>query len=141
MIKRIKDKTGLVKFGVFNVCGKHYYQLYLWAQISDLFKNTVDNPPGTVACCCFAPSYVECYENGECSGELIAPKLGELHFVVGKFDDEIIVHEVCHAVLHRMRFLTPTAQQVMEQIGDAEETICYQMGFVFIAVKKWLMGG
>jgi len=137
MVKRIKDKNNLIKYGKLPITKRHYYRLYFWKDRQAMLSNTVANPDGTAACCCFEPTRIRIYEDGKEEIDQ-QPKLGELHFVDGYTSDEIIAHELGHALLHRMRVLTPTAQDVMNQEGQAEEEICYQLGEAFVSVKEWL---
>lgn len=73
------------------------------------------------------PTLIEICENGT-EKEVVFPKLGEIHFVSGKWDMEVVSHELMHAIIHCMRVLSPTATDVIEQVGESEEVICYLFG-------------
>lgn len=134
--KRIKDRTNLVARADLKVTGsRHYFQLYLWRDLISFRANSMDNEKA-VACVNFEPTIIEFSNNTE--NEIIRPKRGEIHFVVGKWNIEIVAHEIGHALIERMRLFPPHADAIIEQTADAEEEICHELGQWVDNVYRWL---
>lgn len=64
------------------------------------------------------------------------PLLGEVHFVANDWNEEIVAHELVHAVLHRLEALGQGDLTALE-IED-EEPICLEFGQWFDQVWSWL---
>jgi hypothetical protein len=125
---RIKDESNLIAKWKLKSKGKFYFHVFLWADQESFDQNTLDNTIGQSAGCCnLAPTIIKIFEDGS-EEEIIWPKLGEIHFIKGKWSLEIVAHELCHALIQRIRMILPTANDIIEQIGDSEETICYEFG-------------
>ncbi len=127
--KRIKDESDLKsKYKIFCNDKYHYFHIFLWKTQKAFDENTLDNiPKESAACVNLAPTIIE-YSN-KVEKEIIRPKLGEIHFISKKWSLEIIAHELCHALVQRLRMIKkPTLQQVIEQYEDSEEEICYEFG-------------
>jgi len=125
--KRIKDESNLIAKRKLMAGKKYYFHVFLWADQESFDANTLDNSPKqSSGCVNLAPSIIEVSESGE--REIIRPKLGEVHFIQDKWDLEIVAHELCHALIQRIRMISPSAVQIVEQEGNAEEDICYEFG-------------
>lgn len=64
--------------------------------------------------------------------EITKPKLGELHFVKSDWNLEIIAHELCHALIHRLRVVNPLYKQMVLNEELNEEDICHEYGMWMI---------
>jgi len=126
-IKRIKDTSNLISQYKLKAGKRHYFHVFLWATQEDFDKNTLDNISyESSGCVNFAPSIIECSSEGE--REIVRPKLGEIHFIKKKWTIEVVAHELCHALIHRLRVIEPKAQDVVDQENESEELICYEFG-------------
>ena len=121
---------------------RHYYDAFLWQSRAAMLENTLLDADGsddrTRACCCHTPTRIRIEEDG---AETVMPrwKLGEVHFVQGDWDVEVVVHELAHAQFETFRSLdTVQLDDVMEQNGDAEETACYRLGRWVQSLGNWL---
>ena len=127
MIKRIKDESRLVAKWKLSVGKRHYFHVFLWDSRDSFEENTLGNEAGdSFGCVNLCPTAYN-VKGGEFS-LLDRPKLGEVHFIKGMWTLEIVAHELCHALIHRLRMIPPTPKQVIEQEGDSEEDICYWFG-------------
>jgi len=125
--KRVKDETNLKAKYKLRAGKKNYFHVFLWKDQESFKKNTMGNDVGNiVGCANLSPTIIEFTDKGE--REIVRPKLGEVHFISGKWDTEIVAHELCHALIHRLRMIAPKAGDVVEQKDDSEETICYEFG-------------
>jgi hypothetical protein len=73
------------------------------------------------------------------------PKVGELHFVQGEWNEEQVGHEVFHATMHVIRAIGPRMEHVIRQAtnpayrrGSAEEDAAYLHGELVAEVYRWL---
>lgn len=73
------------------------------------------------------------------------PRVGELHFVQGQWDEELVAHEVFHATVHVLRSIGPRLEHVIGQrqgvgyvFGLAEEDAAYLHGAMVRDVYRWL---
>ena len=123
-----KDESSLVDKWLIKADKKHYFHVFLWDSQESFNKNTVDNIPFEFSGCVnLAPTIIEIDKDFE--REIVRPKLGEVHFIKDKWTLEIVAHELCHAMFHRLRMMkNPTAEQIMEQDNSSEEDICYEFG-------------
>ena len=129
MIKRIKDESQLMGKWKISAGKKNYFHVFLWPSQETFDQNTYDNKPGeSSGCVNLAPPYIEVYKDGTTSEEMIRPKLGEVHFIKDKWDMEVVAHELFHALMHRLRFVKPSAEDIMEQVGSSEEDVAYEFG-------------
>ena len=89
--------------------------------------NVPDVEKGTAeACTTFAQPIL--HISGSKSKLKILPKLGEMHFIKGRWSLEIVAHELCHALIHRITMIPPSFDQIRNQVGYSEETVCYEFG-------------
>lgn len=52
---------------------------------------------------------------------------------------EIVAHELCHALIHKLRTSGSLLQMVLEQNPmDAEEAICHEFGWWMEQAWRWL---
>jgi len=66
-----------------------------------------------------------------------ARKLGEVHFVRGNWNLEIVVHELTHAAFHRFRACVALGRRSGASMED-EESVCYPVGVWAGQVYRWL---
>ena len=126
-IKRFKDESNVIIKAKVKAGKKHYFHAFLWEDKESFDANTYDGSGhGVVGLCNLAPTII--LYNGKTEKKIIRPKLGEVHFIKGKWDLEIVAHELCHALIQRLRMILPNAEQVVEQECDYEEDICYEFG-------------
>lgn len=137
-IRRYKDMAQLVaQFNLNSSRKPHYLQVYIWQTKEALVSNT----GGTSCTACHCPSpWAEDIDTGE---REVRPKLGELHFTADDWDEEIVSHELMHAILHRMRVLSPDVKKPVDQDPDIteEEEVCYEYGRWLrrLRVKLWTL--
>jgi hypothetical protein len=126
-IKRIKDESQLIAKWKLKTGKRHYFHVFLWKNKKAFIQNTLDNENKcSIACVNLAPTIYEISQIYE--RKIIRPKLGEIHFIKDKWGLEIVAHELCHALMHRVRQLKPNFKHIIEQVNGAEETICYEYG-------------
>ena len=158
-IRRYKDRTGLIaQTSLRSLRARHYVQVYLWATREALHANT-ESSDRCIGCFLPAPWSVYVTTEDDESGEVpagtpleelprhIGPKIGELHFLADDWNEEVVSHELMHAIIHRLRVLSPSAAEVMAQedtglqrfaMGSAEEEVCYEFGRWFDRLWRWL---
>jgi hypothetical protein len=77
----------------------------------------------------FAPLRLLLNEDGSVHKKFPPKKMGEVHFIKDKWNMEIVAHELCHALIGRLRHnATLKLCDVMMQNNDTEEIICYEFG-------------
>lgn len=147
-IKRLKDYDRMVsKLWLPSAFSRHYWHVYLWMDRTALDANTIDvGPPGQTLACCIPAKWVTNFKTGQ---NEVAPMLGEIHFVKGDWCLMVVTHELQHAIIHRMRVITPfaweaTAQDPISAGGyrgalNYEELICYEMGRWANDIHAWLL--
>ena len=131
MYKRIKNEDKLIAKWKLKSAGRFYYHVFLWEDQKSFDENTNDNDPGIAAGCVnFAPlRLLISGDDGRVLKKVIPKKMGEVHFIKGKWDMEIVAHELCHALIGRLRHnATLKICDVIQQNNGAEETICYEFG-------------
>jgi len=122
-----KDGAKLLAKWKLKAGKKHYFHVLLWEDQESFDQNTIDNiPHESSGCINLAPTIIKFSDGNE--EEIIKPKLGEVHFIKNKWTMEIVAHELCHALIHRIRMILPSANEIMEQDDDSEEIICYEFG-------------
>lgn len=127
-IKRFKDESKCLAKWKMKAGKRHYFHVFLWESKQAFDENTCDNEPGeALGCCNNAPSIIEIGSDGS-EREIIRPKLGEVHFIKDTWNMEIVAHELFHAIIQQIRMIGPKADDIVEQIGDSEEDICYTFG-------------
>lgn len=143
-IKHRKDKTRLIGRVRLRKPGqRHYLFAYLWQDRDAMLAATDIDDPRTMACHC-CNSYVEHFPprklhdviGAEPRSRSCPPLLGELHFVRNEWNEEIVAHELCHALVHRLRTL-PNRGAVFEDM-DHEEPLCLTFGQWFNQLYNWL---
>lgn len=128
-IKRIKDETKLIVKWKLKTGKSYYFHVFLWEDQDSFDANTCDNKPNEAAACVnLAPTVIEVFAKEENDKIIIRPKLGEIHFIKDKWNMEVVAHELCHAFIHRIRQLNNKGQDVIEQIENVEESVCYEFG-------------
>jgi len=138
VIKRIKDESKLVAKWRLSVGKRHYFHVFLWDGRDSFEENTLGNEVGDSFGCVNLCPTVYNVKDGDFA-LVDRPKLGEIHFIKGMWTLEIVAHELCHALIQRLRMIPPTPEQVIEQEGDSEEDVCYWFGEVvdFIYRALW----
>jgi hypothetical protein len=120
-----------------------FVTVYLWENREDMIAASM-NPPGTRAACDHMP-----YRESPDGSVWISPKVGELHFVEGDWNLEIVAHEILHAIFGIIRAIGPHPEAIFNQdkrsangseylMGSAEEDICYLHGQMVDDVYRWL---
>lgn len=115
-----------------------YFRVLLWHTQDDYEAILKCQNDGTAAMC------VTDVWIAEADGRAhVRPKLGEIHFVSGSWDINIVAHEAQHAILHRLRYLTPGPDLVIpDQMPgwdvEDEEVIAYEAGAWVEALCAWL---
>ena len=134
--KRFKDKTNLVAETkmVCTATRPYYFDVYLWSDHDSFLNNTIGNDDRARGCCELAPSLID----PESKEEIPTRKMGEVHFIVDQWDEEVVAHELCHALIHRLRSLCPSTRSVIEQEENYEEDICYEFGKWNKKIYRWL---
>lgn len=130
-VKRIKDMNKCIaQWKLKSKERPYYWHVYLWEDTQALLVNaggdvSAKQNPGHVctACHCAMPTLVDPE-----TGQLVPDsKLGELHFIRGKWDMEIVAHELLHAMFHKMNTLCICPKEVSEDM-DKQEIACYEFG-------------
>ena len=150
MIRRRKGPGIVARKRIPSRQKPHYIMAYLWesAEAMDAGAGVPDamvqeapfRATGKLAVglCSLASYTVTVSDDGETEEVEVAPLIAEVHFVKGRWREEVVAHELMHAAMHRMRVLPPWHREVCEQIGAAEETVCYEFGEWFDKVWRWL---
>lgn len=128
--KKFKDESKLIAKWKLNSKRKpHYFHMFLWEDQESFKKNSLDSTSDdgeVIGCANLAPTFMKVSKDGE-EAEFVYPKLGEVHFVKGTWNMEIVAHELMHAMLHRIRGVgSPSFADLHTQ--DGEEEICYEFG-------------
>ena len=120
--KRNKDTSGLIAKWRLNSKQRHYYDVFLWKDQSCFDQNTNDNEANIAAACVnFMPTKLLISESGEIKKITKPKKLGEIHFLKDKWNMEIVAHELCHALLMRIRGVPkPKICDLLRQVGTSE---------------------
>lgn len=138
-IQRIADDRSPMAAGRLDssLPGYHWH-VFLWPDQA-MYEAAADvRKSGTNAMCC-TDTWVD-----ETTGRhFVQDRLGEIHFVSGLWDVNTVAHEVQHAILHRLRNLTPGPQRVIDENAptyspEAEEVIAYEAGDWVEALLVWL---
>lgn len=151
-IRRIKDRTELIArkrvllthvyerraSGHDDGLRGHYVLAYLWRTVEAMHHNAPDSVGGH-ACHCINDWTDEVDGQGAVVRRHVRPLVSELHFVVGRWSDEAIAHEVHHLAIHCQRLWPePFEEAVAQEPHEAEELICYRFGRINCALKCWL---
>jgi len=110
-----------------------------------LIANTIGMNEGETMACCVPAKWITDFRSGQNN---VMPMLGEFHFVKDDWSMLIVAHEVQHAIVHRMRVLTPFAWEAMAQDKISgggyrgaltyEELLCYEAGRWVNDLYVWL---
>ncbi len=139
MIKRKKDLThclGMAHFSVFR-WESRFYRGYLWQDQASMvdnidFEDTSDND-SCYAACTHAPLATTFPKDGPIT--VRAPRLlGELHFIRGKWNLEVVSHECLHALKNIC--LAMNIQFMLDNMH--EEKAAYIHGVMVKEVYAWL---
>lgn len=121
----------------------HYYDLFLWEHVEAL-KACLDDVERVdlelekerggepTAFCCHSVWHE--YEEDDVWKEKWPRKLGEIHFLKGKWDLEVVSHECEHAKTHICRRLHINPLNAI----DEEEQAAYILGEMVQATYRWL---
>lgn len=132
----IRDRKGS---GYDDGARRHYYRVYLWEDAESAQANIDGAGTGACGWHCTAPTWIKIAPDGTETVRPPAPLLGELHFVAGRWNTEIAVHELQHAQLNLQRLWPHVAALAMEQEPmEAEEFLCYRFGRMFDVLYGWL---
>ena len=131
MIKINKDLSRLVERTKITAKStsdgkRHYWDVFLWPD-AEAF-NAATDCEGASACHLCSPVLIDPESGEPCPG----PKMGEVHFMCGRWNMEIVAHELAHALFHRLRFLCPGRSFITDGCGymqmESEEVVCYEFG-------------
>jgi hypothetical protein len=127
-IKVKKDKTKLLAKTRLKAGEKNYFDVFIWKDHDSFNFNTLTttNLQNTIGSTNLSPTIIEVTKNTERT--IIRPKLGEIHFIKDNWNLNVVAHELCHALIHRIRQIPPKASKIINQSGNAEELICYEFG-------------
>lgn len=140
-----------------NQAGTPYYvRCYLWG--TEDAMNAATGGTGDALALFVCTGVAECVETARWSP--MRPLLGEVHFFRGAWTEEVVAHEIQHALNHRLRVLpcgdeeppdvphgTGWRQVMLNEMDDrrnyfardgAEEEHCHLAGRWFAAVYGWL---
>lgn len=78
-------------------------------------------------------------------GKPTSARIGDVHLVAGRWDLEVVAHEVQHALHHRQALHGPEPGDVAEQVealsyvgGRADEELAYEAGRWIAGLVRWL---
>ena len=117
---------------------RHFFHVYIWKDLESFLVNTLlpkdDKAYGLCRCSPIMLDYCDGVETRH-----FYPKLGEIHFVVGEWDSEIISHEVEHASCCIHGHYRDRLRRIMEGENEVEEEHCYIIGKMAreIYLKLW----
>ena len=156
MIRIRKNRARLVASGKLRVeyrCAnvRHYFHLYLWPGREEMLASGLPRErdfklydlevysfsDNTKACVPITASTWDMEEDGS-ETKRSRRKLGEMHFVVGDWDLEVVAHECGHVLAEVLRSVSPSAEDVVGQVGEAEEQMAYRLGAWVHNVYSWL---
>lgn len=130
-----KDLTHcLSRAKIFIGHGGRYYMAYLWDDRNSMHENATTDIDGEMGdgLCCHAPYLCMIQEDG--MRRRFPRKLGEMHFLQGKWDMEVVAHECFHATNHTCKAFGVNPQEDIEQ----EEFAAYVQGELTNQAYKWL---
>lgn len=113
--------------------GPCYWTVYLWSsgkalqKARDCHGNTCSNAVKGLTC----PGRFTLRHDGAVDA---SDELGEIHFSIGEWDEEIVAHECQHASQQCRRVLKIDPDVSV----DEEERFCYLTGKLHAAVYRWL---
>jgi len=129
LYKRIKDETKLIAKWKLLSAKPYYFHVFLWEDQESFEKNSLTGEfksKDYAGSTNLAPFIIQVTSQG--NQIIVKLKLGEVHFIKDKWDMEIVAHELTHVLIHRMRVLKPLAKDIIDQIEEGEEIICYEFG-------------
>ena len=130
-VKRIKNVDKCVAQWKLKADEKPYYwHVYLWEDQASFMNNTgpdvgskLLNDHMPTGCHCAVPTLID-----QDTGQLVPdPKIGEIHFIKGKWDMEVVAHELLHAMFHKLNTLCICPKAISEDM-DRQEPVCYEFG-------------
>jgi len=143
-VKRRKDKTNLLDcFKLKTLDRKHYYHVFIWKDLKSLRENSL-NSENASAVVNHEWEIIMVY-NDKPDEKIIRPKLGEIHITIECFNEEVVAHELLHAMFNRIRTLENPSFEEIENQDEinyhnhkdiAEEIICYEFGSWFIKTYR-----
>jgi hypothetical protein len=141
-IRHVKDTSRLIARVKIRARGRrHYLFAYLWEDREAMLAAAGHGDRSTQAL--HVPnSYSFDFDNintWEGAHNSAPPLLSEVHFVREDWTAEIVAHELCHALLHRLRAVGPPTEILLSQTPmEAEEAVCYEFGEWFDQLYEWL---
>lgn len=116
----------------------NYFRVFLWSNQADYEAGAHPDSTDTTALC-----VTDSYRDNETQVITVRRMLGTIHFVCGSWGVNTVAHECQHAILHRMRYLTPTPDQILPEWdenhdADNEEVIAYEAGAWVESCLTWL---
>lgn len=140
MLKYKKDLRNCIsrnKLSIPRYDNVRFYDGFLWKEKDDLLQNSIPDESmpdkGAGAACRHAPYFIQANQSGP--AVIKAPrKLGELHFISGIWNMEVVSHECFHATMHICELLN--IQPAVDIIY--EEMAAYIHGELVDATYRWL---
>lgn len=138
--RRRKDLGGLRARTKLPVHGRRHYQVFLWesreAMVSGGLKRGMR---GAKACVCHEPLRINIAGDGAETVASRRSKLGEVHFHVDGWNEEIVAHEALHAAIGASRWIGPKLADLDSGSEiEQEEALCYRLGEMFSHLYRWL---
>lgn len=135
-----KDFSGLKASCFARICERrHWWRVFLWGDHASMVANIdASEEDWSRAGAGHLPATI-LYRADGVDRQVHKPQLGELHFISGVWNLEIVAHECTHALLHRLRYgRLPSKEQVLDGAFEHEESICYEHGAMISGIHKWL---
>lgn len=107
----------------------HFYRVYLWESL-EAMQEQINHRCGAM----HRP--MVWFENPKTGARRVPPMLGDMHFVSGKWNEETVSHECCHAMFHfsDVKILVDVEEMDM----TVEEQLCYFQGDLNKKIYRWL---
>lgn len=113
-----------------------YIQLYFWDGFDSMRENSAAGPD-CFACHSPTPVFIRIAKDG-IGTPVPRRKISEIHFVAGYWNEEIVAHELAHAMNEARKSLGETLD-VDADHPDKEERWCYRIGRWNRDVTHWLI--
>ena len=136
--KRDKDMSKCVASCKFYVPGTtHFWTVYLWQDVAALNEISKEEYPDSEALgyCAHMPRRFKFTDGTE--SKIVVPKLGELHFVQGRWTLDIVAHECRHTESTAHEALGIVIEHGNQDI-EQEERACYYLAGLIDNVYCWL---
>lgn len=114
-----------------------YYSVFLWsdrAAMMAAFPNDIQEHDNTDAFCCHGLIVFGQPNNQGPVRIRTARRVGEIHFLTGKWDMEVVAHECFHATMHICEIM---AVEPMRHI-EMQEIAAYLHGEMVDKIYRWL---